>query len=99
MTPADKPDLPPKRPAGVDETMEDLRSAFIDVTLHAQRAITLCEYIELLEREVADERRKAFELAAAEAEHWQTISTTPGHACGQYIAAAIRALIDKEPTK
>ena len=34
----------------------------------------------------------ALERAALEAEHWQKISTTPGHACGQYIAAAIRAL-------
>lgn len=39
----------------------------------------------------ADER----ERCAKEAEHWQKISTTPGHACGQYIAAAIRALKDK----
>jgi hypothetical protein len=31
------------------------------------------------------------ERCANEAEHWQKISTTPGHACGQYIAAAIRA--------
>lgn len=31
------------------------------------------------------------EACAAEADHWQAISTTPGHACGQYIAAAIRA--------
>lgn len=30
------------------------------------------------------------EACAAEAEYWQTISATPGHACGQYIAAAIR---------
>ena len=30
------------------------------------------------------------ERCALEAEHWQKISTTPGHACGQYIAAAIR---------
>jgi hypothetical protein len=30
------------------------------------------------------------EACAVEAEHWQSISTTPGHACGQYIAAAIR---------
>ena len=30
------------------------------------------------------------ERCAKEAEHWQTISATPGHACGQYIAAAIR---------
>jgi len=32
------------------------------------------------------------EEAAKEAEHWQKISTTPGHACGQYIAAAIREM-------
>lgn len=32
------------------------------------------------------------ERCAQEAEHWQTISATPGHACGQYIAAAIRGL-------
>lgn len=31
------------------------------------------------------------EACALEAEHWQKISTTPGHACGQYIAAAIRS--------
>lgn len=39
--------------------------------------------------------REVIERCAAEAEHWQTISTTPGHACGQYIGAAIRAM--KEP--
>lgn len=41
---------------------------------------------EAWEAAVAAER----ERCAKEAEHWQTISTTPGHACGQYIAAAIR---------
>lgn len=41
---------------------------------------------EQLAAAVAAER----ERCAKEAEHWQTISTTPGHACGQYIAAAIR---------
>jgi hypothetical protein len=42
----------------------------------------------------------AVEICAKEAEHWQTISTTPGHACGQYIAGAIRASwrIRVEPT-
>lgn len=35
--------------------------------------------------EVAKERDRC----AKEAEHWQAISA-PGHACGQYIAAAIR---------
>ncbi len=32
------------------------------------------------------------ELAAKEAEHWQTIGSNPSHKCGEYIAAAIRGL-------
>lgn len=36
--------------------------------------------------------REQRERCAKEAEHWQKIGTTSGHACGQYIAAAIRSL-------
>lgn len=32
------------------------------------------------------------ELCAKEAEHWQKIGKNPDHACGQYIAAAIRGI-------
>lgn len=42
--------------------------------------------IEALRKQVEEIK----ELCAKEAEHWQTISTNQGHACGQYIAAAIR---------
>ena len=41
----------------------------------------------------AEALRDVLEQAALEAEHWQTISSTPGHACGQYIAAVIRAMM------
>lgn len=40
-------------------------------------------------------QRMALEEAAKEAEHWQKISTTPGHACGQYIAQVIRRLTNE----
>lgn len=49
-------------------------------------AVTNWVTVEAMDAAVAAER----ERCAKEAEHWQTISTTPGHACGQYIAAAIR---------
>lgn len=50
------------------------------------KASSLNQYLTALQQAVRNER----ERCAKEAEHWQTISTTPGHACGQYIAAAIR---------
>jgi hypothetical protein len=49
-------------------------------------ALTLSVAVNAILDAVAIER----EECAKEAEYWQTISTTPGHACGQYIAAAIR---------
>jgi acyl-CoA thioesterase len=42
--------------------------------------------------------RELLEKAALEAEHWQKIGK-PEHKCGEYIAAAIRALISSEQEK
>ena len=39
--------------------------------------------------------KEVLEKCAQEAEHWQKISSTAGHKCGEYIAAAIRALGEK----
>ena len=49
---------------------------------------------EQIERFVALVRAAALEEAAREAEHWQKISR-PDHKCGEYIAAAIRAIAAK----
>jgi hypothetical protein len=40
-------------------------------------------------------RKAERERCAAEAEHWQNISGPQPHKCGEYIAAAIRALGDE----
>lgn len=55
-----------------------------------QRAEAAAE-LERLRADAALVRAHALEEAAREAEHWQKISR-PDHKCGEYIAAAIRAL-------
>ena len=73
------------RAAGVNAAGKYGRYKLCDMEPHDIRAFPVFDQA-TLDAAVAAER----ERCALEAEHWQTISTTPGHACGKYIAAAIR---------
>lgn len=65
----------------------DLSTArYMQSDYHSMPLFTADQMRDYAAARVAAER----ERCALEAERWQKISTTPGHACGQYIAAAIR---------